>query len=57
MWDLWEYEDVFQGIVNPPSGGKQSTHVAKAFFNKSVERGAESVGEHHAVATSLSFFS
>ena len=41
VWDLWEYEDVFQGIVNPPSGGKQSTHVAKAFFNKSVERGAE----------------
>ena len=38
---LRRYEDVFQSIVAPPAGGKQSTDVAKAFFNRSVTRGTE----------------
>ena len=41
IWDLWEYEDVFQAISAPPTAAGQSTDRAKAFFEKSVTRGAE----------------
>ena len=41
IWDLWEYEDVFQGIASPPTADGQSIDAAKAFFDKSVDRGAE----------------
>ena len=29
VWDLWEYEEVFQGIVQAPEGGKQRTDTAQ----------------------------
>ena len=38
---MWEYDDVFQSIVSPPAGFKQSMDVAKAFFKRSVDRGSE----------------
>lgn len=43
VWDLWEYDEVFQGVVAPPKpGGKQGTQVALDFLSKtSVARGAE----------------
>ena len=41
IWDLWEYEDVFQGITSPPAGKLQSTETAMAFFQKSVHQGTE----------------
>ena len=42
IWDLWEYEDVFQGISSPPDPKiGQSTDKAMAFFSKSVTQGAE----------------
>jgi len=41
VWDLWEYEDVFQSISCPPAPKGQELEVAHTFFQKSVERGAE----------------
>jgi len=41
VWDLWEYEDVFQAISSPPQRGTQSLAAAKKFFEGSVTRGAE----------------
>ena len=42
VWDLWEYEDVFQSIVSPPdAAGKQTTRAAEEFFKRSVARGTE----------------
>ena len=41
IWDLWEYEDVFQSISSPPDARGQPTEKAMAFFQRSVKRGAE----------------
>lgn len=41
IWDLWEYEDVFQAISSPPKAGLQSTELAKKFFEGSITRGGE----------------
>ena len=41
IWDLWEYEDVFQSISDPPEAAGQSTARAMGFFSRSVTRGAE----------------
>ena len=49
IWDLYENSEVFEAIVSKPtvlSNGKrkQSISNAKAFFDKSVEKGAEIFG-------------
>ena len=41
VWDLWEYEDVFQSIIHPPVDAMQGTDVAMSFFTRCVQRGAE----------------
>jgi serine/threonine protein phosphatase PrpC len=41
IWDLWEYEEVFEGIASAPTPAGQGTETAMAFFTKSVSRGAE----------------
>lgn len=41
VWDLWEYEDVFQSIIHPPVDATQGTDVAMSFFTRCVSRGAE----------------
>lgn len=46
-WDLYETEEVFDGVVDPlPSGGVQSTRRAAAFFEHSLGQGDELFGEH-----------
>ena len=47
LWDLYETEEVFDGLVDPtPEGGVQGTTRASAFFEDSLEQGDELFGEH-----------
>ena len=47
LWDLFETEEVFDGIVAPPPQGEpQSTETAAAFFERSLDAGDEIFGEH-----------
>ena len=41
VWDLWEYEDVFQSIANAPDARGQSVEAAHSFFERCVTQGAE----------------
>ena len=41
IWDLWEYDEVFQAILSPPERNVQSIEAARLFFDKSVTQGAE----------------
>ena len=41
VWDLWEYEQVFEAIVSPPERSVQSTDKAKAFFERCIVQGTE----------------
>ena len=47
LWDLYETEEVFDGVVDPLApGGAQSTQRAAAFFEHSLGQGDELFGEH-----------
>jgi serine/threonine protein phosphatase PrpC len=41
IWDLWEYEQVFQAIVSAPKNGQQSFETARKFFEASIVKGTE----------------
>ena len=41
IWDLYEYEDVFQGIASPPTAAGQNLESALTFFQKSVKVGED----------------
>jgi serine/threonine protein phosphatase PrpC len=45
IWDLWEYEEVFQGIACPPRNGVQGVDDAQAFLESCVTRGTEMFDE------------
>ena len=47
LWDLYETEEVFDGVVDPSApDGVQSTRRAAAFFEHSLGQGDELFGEH-----------
>ena len=46
VWELWEYEQVFEAIVSPPERSVQSTDKAKAFFEQCIVQGTEMVRGH-----------
>ena len=47
LWDLYEIEEVFDGIVEPRAEGQvQSTERANAFFERSLMQGDDIFGEH-----------
>ena len=48
LWDLYEPDEVFEAIVDPPAddGAPQRTDRAAAFFEQSLDKGDEIFEEH-----------